>query len=322
MKRSQEWFPGLLLVLLTMLVCIPFAPAGADSKPTRHVIIRDNLGVGAAKFGIDPALGYSDLPQASIAVGSDGSIFIADNINSKIVRFDQNNRPLSSFPFPPGAKQKGNGSYGDGTYTIASMSTDSVGNLYVRPHFADDKLYKLSLSGKLIKIISLEDKDIAKEAATGAQPLSIFIFVYPSLLVRLNTNGKVLQKWELNGNHFVLDQRFGPLVAAPGMMVEAYDWNGKIIWKRKCGATMSRIQKNFCELPEWVDKDGNLYWTQNWSSVVTKTDANGKELGSVDLGTYKIPSRGSNWVKFDRDGNMYFLNASKTEYFIEKVSFQ
>lgn len=306
---------------MATLLCAPSISANADSTVTRRVIIRDKLGLGAAKFGIDPALGYSDLPQASIAVGSDGSIFIADNINSKIVRFDQNNRLLGSFPFPPDAKPKGNGNYGDGTYTIASMSTDSVGNLYVRPHFADDKLYKLSLDGKLIKIISLEDKDIVKEAATGARPPSIFIFVYPSLLARLNTNGDVLQKWELERNHSVLDQRFGPLVAAPGMMVEAYDSNGKIIWKKKCGTTMSRIQKKFCELPEWIDKNGNLYWTQNWSSVVTKTNANGKQLSSVDLGTYKIPSRGSNWVKFDRDGNMYFLNASKSEYFIEKVTF-
>ncbi len=354
MAFNQRYSRGLLLVLLTTLVSAPVVSVDADSKPTRRVIVREPMGTGPAKIGVPPGvtvtppppawrvghehdgpqppdgtLRGSDLTPKAIGIGPDGTIYIADHINNKIARFDKNGRYLGEFPAPYKAAPEG-----IGQPIVTDMATDSAGNLYILSWFGNQKLYKHNQDGRLLKIIDLRGKDIHWDSGRKAWTAHVIqtnrILVAPDgsiylrgfeELIKLSQSGDVLQKWALKlPGDFVLNQPSGVLLAYSEMMVEAYDSAGKIIWKRKCGVTLSRTAKGYCKLPEWVDRNGNLYWIEDPGNVVTKTDSNGKEMTRIDLGSRYIPFSG--WAKFDSEGSMYFLNESKTEFLIEKVSFR
>ncbi len=144
-------------------------------------------------------------------------------------------------------------------------------------------------------------------------------------LVKLNQRGEVLQKWIQGNNDFVLDQHSGVVFTYPDFMVAAYDSTGKMSWKRNCGVTLSVMHdktEKYCQIPEWIDKNGGLYWEHrgNNTATVTKTDPAMNVQGKISI----VPVRplGFLSMRFDRDGNMFFLEASETEVWIEKVSFK
>jgi hypothetical protein len=273
-----------------------------------------------------------NLPQV-FGVGSTGTIYVADHVNEKIARFDSQGRFLGSFPFPPNGKRKPKQQ--GFAFTAGRISTDLNGFVYVTP-YADTRdhnvrFYKYSHDGRLLKIHKLGDKG-SFVVSNG----DLFEFG-DGVLTRLNQHGKVIHTtkgpMDTTGYRyrtFQVDPDSNLYLVEPDVMVAAYDPTGKVIWRKKCGELVSRLTKHYsyregridkvipmCELPEWIDKNGNAYWIDQ-GILVTKTDSTGKELGKMDLGQYSLTHRGA----FDNEGNLYFLNDTVTEFLVEKVGFQ
>jgi hypothetical protein len=117
----------------------------------------------------------------------------------------------------------------------------------------------------------------------------------------------------------VLDEAGNLYLAHQKKVVEKYDMNSKLLATEKCGKLYSWLEEGYCFVPQFIDKNGFIYWFEKKGTVAIKADKLGKRHGDYRIRNADVYG---NTVKFDSNGNLYIFNYSGDEFWVEKIIFQ
>lgn len=314
---------SLCIVVVTFVSCTLWF---VNSNAEQRVYIKGKLGSGRDEVGRKVTNNdYGALPP-SLAVDSKGNIFLGDYFNERIQKFDRKGKLVLTIAFD--------------ISDVDDMTVDTEDNLLVT-NSHQMKICKYDSKGKLLQTINYSGKDVRWDFVkqvwtTGYIQIekirvdsdgNIYLKGVDEL-IKFDSIGNVLNKWApisyTRATTFMLDT-LGTLylLRRHGSSVEKYSSNGILMASGKCGDLYSwRAKDGVCLLPEFIDKNGYLYWFEQGLTtetqiymIATKTDRRGKVLGKHTVGFDPY----GNTFKFDSNGNMYMLNSSKTAFWIEKV---
>jgi hypothetical protein len=322
-----------VLVCVMIMSIVAFAVAAENSSVNKKIVVKGAFGP------LDGEIGYwtdgdSWIAPSAIAVDWDGSIYIADIVNERIVKFDKNGKFISKIAFNVLSKRYSG--------IVSDLATDLSGNLYVASRH-EKKIYKYTSDGKPVFSINLEDENICTSERgkwyafafqiMGMKPeydcaSDIFglnldrkgnIYLKGSnWLVKFDSKGKVLKKLAVKDNTlaYFLDE-FGNLyVNVKTDDWEKYDSEGSSLGPIKCTEPFLDKLCGRYQHPMFIDKSGFFYSFDYEKGTIAKKDVHGKYYGE-----YKMERQYPNeYIKFDANGNLYMLDLGKNQFSIKKVS--
>ncbi len=147
---------------------------------------------------------------------------------------------------------------------------------------------------------------------------NIYLSSEAGAFVKLDSNGKLLQKWsvashyiDLNSNLFVMDLSKD----MPGPVIE-YAANGNKILEGKCEGLFPTPSTQRCRLPEFVDKEGEMYrrFRERFKGYHITRVMKYKRQEFVLLEADIYVDETSEYYKVDRDGNIYTIKNDLIKY--------
>jgi hypothetical protein len=314
----------IFLYILTLHFYVSYLSAGS-SNATKEIIIKNHVGTKNGQVGFKVLEdGSRWVGLSALAIDAKGNIYIADNINNRIQKFDKKGRFLSKINIHIEKKSW--------QQIIDDLSVDNADNLYVASRH-EGKIDKYSPERKLLQSINLDDKDIYWDEKKGwvrgaVQIERITVDATGNIylqgvheLIKFMPDGKIERKWPLGDyiGTLVLDEKGNLYMIEDGKTVKKYDINGNLAAQVKCGELYSWLEKGKCLIPYYIDKNGFLYWFEKNGTVVVKADKQRKRVAEYNIGPFFIYK---NTSKFDGNGNFYILDNSETKFWIEKIVFK
>jgi DNA-binding beta-propeller fold protein YncE len=227
-RRNRKWLLVLAVVLLVLafggvwLVAVLTAPTGTPSQ-------QDLAGITWVRsiYGWGPAKDQRLERPVDAAFDRDGSVWIVDGQNSRIVRVRPDNALVGMVQFQRGAgrgQAKG----------LQSVDVGADGSLYVTDAVRG-VVMKLDQSGKLLRewsVPSAGDVSVrgSEVAVTGSQGWTVFTTDGQRIRWSWTDRGKGLQQLDLPRG-ILLGKKGTVYVADTGnARVKAFDGSGKLLW--------------------------------------------------------------------------------------------
>lgn len=311
----------------------PFVLA-ADNSSVKHKIV-----VNGAYGPLDGEVGHggsgdSWVGPSAVAVDLDGNIYIADDVNDRVVKFDTYGKFKSNIAFNVQHKRYAG--------IVSDLATDLSGNLYVASRH-EKKIYKYSSDGKPIFLVNLQDENICT-SARGKWYAFVFqimgiksdydctsdIFelnldrkgnIYlkgSNWLVKFDATGKVSKKIAAKDNSlaYFLDELSNLYVRIKDDDWEKYDSEGLSLGPIKCTEPILGKLCGLYQYPMFIDKSGFIYSFDYEKGTIAKKDIHGKHYGE-----YKMERQyPDGYMTFDANGNLYTLELDENKFSIKKVS--
>lgn len=338
-KAMRSYLSLLNNNITTALVCImimsvsTFAIAAENSSVKKWIVVRGTFGPLDGEVGHGGS-GDSWVGPSAIAVDLYGNIYIADDVNERIVKFDKYGKLKSKIAFNVLRKRYSG--------IVSDLATDLSGNLYVASRH-EKKIYKYTSDGKPVFSINLKDENICSSARgkwyafafqiMGIKPeydCASDIFglnldrkgnIYlegANWLVKFDSKGSVSKKLAAKDNSlaYFLDE-FGNLyVKVKADDWEKYDSEGLSLGPVKCTEPLFSELRGRYQYPMFIDKSGFIYSFDYEKGTIAKKDIHSKYYGE-----YKMERQYPNeYIKFDANGNLYMLELDKNQFSIKKVS--
>jgi hypothetical protein len=328
------------LCILSLILYACNISATKVKRVKKEIIVKGLVGSADGEVELKP-YEHPSLVPSTIAIDSNGNIYLADPANERIQKFDKTGKFMSKIKFIIDMERYKNikrydyypvGDYIRGEIIIIDMATDKDDNLYIvsRPLL---KIDKYSPDGKFLQSIDLHQKDICWNKKKGwfncvMNIEGLIIDVAGNIylqgegeLIKFSPIGIIEKKWGTMPPIFFLDNN-GNLYWSKEGIWEKYDSSGNMVGAVECEKPYFRLEKDGCYYPRFIDKNGLLYFYKSGSPstkglIVFKGDQQGKRYGE-----YIIPYsdfHGNN-IRFDADGNLYILHYAKDGFWIEKIS--
>jgi hypothetical protein len=315
----------LILISLLTLFLLGINIQGTESSNIRkEIVLKSKVGSNDSELGFMTLKNGETIVPSAITIDSNGNIYIADIANDRIQKYDKDGKFL--FKINMHIKRK------KWYKIIDDLSVDNANNLYVASRH-EGKIDKYSPEGKLLQSINLDDKNIywdeKKGWGSGAVQIErIMVDITGNIylhgvyeLIKFDSKGNILKKWApiLFVRSSVLDEAGNLYLAHQKKVVEKYDMNSKLLATEKCGKLYSWLEEGYCFVPQFIDKNGFIYWFEKKGTVAIKADKLGKRHGDYRIRNADVYG---NTVKFDSNGNLYIFNYSGDEFWVEKIIFQ
>jgi hypothetical protein len=322
-----------VLICMMILSTASFVIAAETNSVKDKIIVKGLYGPLDGEIGREGS-GDSWAGPTAIAVDSNGYIYIADDVNERIVKFDMYGKFKSKIAFNIQNKRYAG--------IVSDLATDFSGNLYVASRH-EKKIYKYSSDGKPVFSINLKDENICSnkgdqwyafafqtmgmkaqfDCASDIFELNLDrkgnIYLKGSnWLVKFDLKGTVSKKLAAKDNSLVyfLDE-FGNLY----IKVKADDWEKYDSEGLSLGPVKytEPILGKFCgrdQYPMFIGKGGFVYLYDYAKGTIAKKDIHGRSYGE-----YKMERQyPDGYMKFDKNENLYLLDLGKNQFFIKKVS--
>ena len=131
-----------------------FAIAAENNSVKNQIVVKGTFGPLDGELGHGGS-GDSWVGPSAIAVDVDGNIYIADDVNGRIVKFDKYGKFKSKITFNVQNKRYAG--------IVSDLATDLSGNLFVASRH-EAKIYKYTPDGKPVFSINLKDENICASA--------------------------------------------------------------------------------------------------------------------------------------------------------------
>lgn len=314
----------ILISLLTLFLLGINIQGTEGSNIRKEIAFKSKVGSKDGEVGFMTLKNGETIVPSAITIDSNGNIYIADIANDRIQKFDKNGKFL--FKINMHIKRK------KWYKIIDDLSVDNADNLYMASRH-EGKIDKYSPEGKFLQSINLDDKDIYWDEKKGwirgvLQIERIMIDIKGNIylhgvyeLIKFDSKENILKKWApiLHVRSSVLDEAGNLYLAHQKKFVEKYDVNSKLLATEKCGKLYSWLENGYCFLPQFIDKNGFIYWFEKKGTIGIKADKQGRRLGYYRISNADVYE---NIVKFDLNGNLYIFNYSGDEFVVEKIVFQ
>jgi tripartite motif-containing protein 71 len=321
------------LVCAMIMSITTFAVAAENSSVRKKIVVKGTFG------SLDGEVGHGGSDDAwvgpsAIAVDYDGNIYIADDVNERIVKYDKNGKFKSKIALNVLSKRYSG--------IVSDLATDLSGNLYIASRH-EKKIYKYTSDGKHVFSINLNDENICSSErgkwyafafqVMGMKPeydcaSNIFelnldqkgnIYLKGSnWVVKFDSKGTVLKKLAAKDNSlaYFLDESENLYVKVKADDWEKYDSEGLSLGPVKCTEPILGKLCGRDQYPMFIDKSGFIYSFDYEKGAIAKKDIHGKYFGE-----YKMKRQYPNeYIKFDGNGNLYMLELDKNQFSIKKVS--
>ena len=280
----------------------------------REVLAIRQIGLGP---GAQP--GQLQFPR-NVALGPDGSIYVADSGNHRIVKFDANGQFVTMW----GSQGNGPGQFNEPW----GIAVDADGNVYVADTW-NHRIQKFDAEGNFITAWGYAAMTGGQLTEPGAffGPRGVAIDPQGNVYVT-DTGNKRVQKFTPDGTFL---EQYGGAGVGPGQFDEpvgiAIGPDGSIYVADTWNQRVQVFDANFTYLREWaidgwysdsvvnkpyiaVDAQGNVYVTdpENYRVIVFDGLGNVKlvfgQFGT-DMGSFGLP----NGITVDAQGNIYVADA-------------
>jgi predicted membrane-bound mannosyltransferase/DNA-binding beta-propeller fold protein YncE len=292
-----------------MAVTPPFDPYAEG-----ELLLTPNLVIGNGAED-DPGL----LTPRNVAIGPDGNIYILDTGNHRVVVFDEQGRPVTSW----GEQGSGQGMFNEPWGIVADDEYVYVADTW------NHRIQKFTLDGDFV----LSFGQLGMLADVGADSGGYF---FGPRAIALLSNGQIavtdtgnhrIQIFDRDGNFLRATGSQGPqpgqmnepvgLAAAGGAVLLADTWNARV----------QRFTEEFVPILQWpidgwegestdnkpylaLDEAGNLFVTDPENQRVLIFDGNGNYLGRFGQQGMTIDRFGlPNGIAVDPAGNVYIADA-------------
>ena len=292
-----------------------------NSLQTGKVIVSGTWGIDIGEFGkIDKAARPGPM---SFAVDKENNIFILDQVNSRVQKFDNHGKYLASLNI--------------NTTTAADIVLDQEGKIYILDPWIEYNIKRFSTTGKLEKVYNIS-KDIKLITGMFINDSEIFVESRHDELYKVATLDKIVT---------IKKQHLNPMMGRLGkggkkvfLSAEKVDnWTARLDVRAADGIiTMNRIinsQRPYSSIVSLdSDQQGNIYLGLNllWESgppdyevladqlVVVAFTPNGKYVGQVEMPNQYVTDHFKKIVVNDL-GDIYQLQTSEEGINIIKWQF-
>jgi tripartite motif-containing protein 71 len=313
-----------IYICLLILIFVSGIAIAASTTTKSQTILKGGVGSGSGKFGFKVLKDGSCISPSAIAIDTTGNIYIADSPNDRIQKFDSAGKFISLLKYPILERRY--------EQTIDDIATDDNNNLYVASRH-EGKISKYSADGRFLMSVKLDDKDLRWSDKQGwhsgsLQINRIAVDVNESIylegvreLIKFDKGGNVDKKWAPvdydRAAIFILDPMGNMFLNKQGEAIEQYDKHGRLLERKQCGELHSWRKDGHCFTPQYVDKNGYLYWFEENGRVVIKANRDENRVGEMRIPSVDVYG---NTVKFDQNGNVYILRNTNSEIWVEKYS--
>ncbi len=283
----------------------------AYDKVTRTLQARHQIGIGQLNHPRD------------VAAAPDGTIYVADSSNNRIVHFDAQGKLLNTW----GQKGTGSGEFNEPWGIVV----DKKGNVYVADTW-NHRVQKFDANGKFLKMWGYAAMTGGKLVNPGAffGPRALAFAKDGNLLV-VDTGNKRVETFTPGGDFLA---QYGGVGAGPGQFDEpvgiAVDQEGNIYVADTWNHRVEVFTKDFTYRREWsvegwdsqsvvnkpylaVAKNGDVYVTDPENYRVLVFSANGKIKAvfgnyGTDAASFKLP----NGIAVDGKGQIWVADADNS----------
>jgi len=291
---------------ILLLTCIKTQVCAYDENTVSEIVIKAPIGSGDGQIGYKEFSPDAWVEPAAIAIDSKGNVYVADTMNERIQKYNNEGGYLYKIAITTPLKR---------TNEYANdITVDGNDDLYVFIKNAR-LIYKFSASGKLVQTITYSSLLDAEKIIIDSQGQ---IYLYGDVvnsLYKLSKSGVIENDWH-NVASFFLDTDGNLLLSSNKVNWEKYDKNGKLIGPTVCDKENMRVYSPTAEgggchfPPQFVDKNGNRYFLRNEEKPKKLTsalifDRTGKFIKKIIMPFSADIYPQSNMVKFGKDGNFY-----------------
>ncbi len=258
---------------------------------------------------------------SAIAIDLKSNIYIADNANERIVKFDKSGKFASKINFNVMNKRY--------DMIIDDLATDLSGNLYVASRH-EMKIAKFSPDGKPLSSINIRDKKICwskkkywHDCAFQIEGINldhkgnIYLKGFHEL-IKFDSKGNILKKLasEAYAPQYFLDEVDNLYINIKPEEWEKYDAEGKSLGSIKCTEPYFTSINGRCRYPIFIDKNGFIYLFDSIERSIAKKDIRGRYFDQ-----YKMQhDYANNTFKFGTDGSLYIMELEKKQFMVEKIN--
>jgi len=311
-----------LFMIIMLLMIVPVIVWSQENEKRvrlkEEVIVKILYGKKDGQFGRKDLEDGSSVTPRAFAFDPKNNIYIADanNETPRVQVFDSNGQFLRKIIF------RSKRAY---PFVLIDVAVRDE-KLYVLLYREDIQVF--TLAGKHIRTIKyFMDFDPSNKWTDALYNPSkmevdsignIYLSAEAGALVKLDSQGKLLEKWseadhyiDANSNFFVMDLSNGK----PILVVE-YSSKGNKMLEGKCEDFFPAPSSQKCRLPDFVDKEGNMYrrFQERFKGyhIVRVTRYLKKE--SVLLETDLYGDETGEYYKVDLNGNIYTIKDNLIKY--------
>jgi hypothetical protein len=315
--RKYTW----LFTILLLLFVTPSIGHSQEIKkvtlPNKEVVIKIVYGKREGEFGRKDFSDGSSITPRAFTFDSDNNIYIADSVNNtpRVQVFDYKGKFLRTISLESRFKDP----------TVIDIVIKD-GNLYVLLYRENIQVF--TLVGKPNRTIEYYMAFDVKNKWTDAlyDPSrmeidslgNIYLSSEAGALVKLDAQGKLLQKWayvdhyiDKDNNLFVME-----LTKDRRGLIAKYASNGNKILEGKCEDLFPAPSSQSCRLPEFMDKEGRMYrrFRERFKGYHITRIMKFTKQESVLLETDLYADLISEYYKVDNNGNIYTIKDDLVKY--------
>ena len=284
-------------LVLQALFVLSLVGSGIAQTPLQMIWKTDG---GANKFGF----------PNSVALDSQGNLYVADSTNHRIQKFDGQGKLISKW----GGLGQRDGQLNCEPYSFCGVAVDSSGHVYVTDG-NNNRVEKFDSSGKFLSTFGSTGYDNGQ----FTYPFGIGVDRQDNIYVsddnhriqKFDSSGKFLAKWGGPGSgdgefgvviRIAFDTQGNMYVTDMGNGLQKFDANGKFLAKYKtCGKAPIIGAMGLA-----LDAQDNLYVFEMLNNHLCKFDSSGRFVALWDGFN---PGEGIG-IAIDQQGNMYVAQGS------------
>jgi hypothetical protein len=280
----------------------------AAENTSQQIIINAAIGSGDGQIGYKSFAPDAWVEAEAFTVDSKGYFYVADTLNSRIVKFDNRGKFLFNIAITTPLKR---------TNEFATdITADYNGNLYVLIKHAHI-IYRYDQHGKLLETINYESSVFANKISISRDGGIYLQDTILNTLCKLNNNGRIDKKWT-GIVSFINDNEGLTYVVKNNGNGDKYDKAGNLLGALECEkedlkVIFPAVEGGGCYCPpQYIDRKGNRYFLKRIGQLQPKKvssilifDQTGKYKKTVLLPFSADIYPQSNLIKFGNDGNFY-----------------
>jgi uncharacterized protein (TIGR03663 family) len=307
---------------------VPTQPTADDEYEKKFTKLTAARVIGSPGSGIGQLLN-----PKNVAVDAQGNVYVTDDDNGRIQKFDATGKSVLTF----GAKSPANTIGPQGTFAEPwGIAVDSAGNIYVADTW-NHRIQKFDATGKFVTMWGTNGDT---RGVANANPLllygprAIVVDAQGNLLVS-DTGNKRIIKYSPTGEPL---GQFGSAGSNDGQFLEqvgvAIDKQGNIYVADTWNARIQKFDANFNFIKAWsvqawdsqsivnkpyiaVDPDGNVFITDPELARIIKFSSDGVLLAvfgtrGTDTSSFNLPLG----LAFDAQGNLYVADSGNNRILV------